>query len=501
MTLFSALAAILVLFDYAYRFSNVFIDNVVFNGFSFLLFILMIVNAVTMFILSALRMKHLNIYYKKGFRAVSIISFVYMIFSIALIIGQFIIGGDENLQLFSLMCLEAFPVWAAVTGILYLLIIVPNMSSAREKKFVSVVTTACLVFVTYISLFPITPYKFTSGPAVFDNGQEYSVVFSTNDKGTAYLSYEYNGKSVTIYDENNGRKYGDSRIHTISVPYEQLSGNTYTVGSTRVIDELSYGGRSGKTIVSEPIKFNDNLGDNINLLTISDWHTHLKLAKRSVSYLGEYNAILLLGDAAPGLMFPKEVETNIVEFAGDLSGGTMPILFARGNHETRGKEAVNLAGYLGMDKFYYMTSLGNYNFIVLDSGEDKEDSHPEYGGMVAYEQNRENMVDWLETLENADNKKTIAVSHSDEICIEKDLSDTAYKKLDSLNSSILLSGHHHSTEYKTDKEFPVLVDGGSNANGSGTFVASMVNLSQSGIDIKCVDSNGKVILTETAEWK
>ena len=41
---------------------------------------------------------------------------------------------------------------------------------------------------------------------VIDNGTEYAVVFATNDKGTGYVQYEYEGESYTVYDQNGGRK-------------------------------------------------------------------------------------------------------------------------------------------------------------------------------------------------------------------------------------------------------------------------------------------------------
>ncbi len=104
------------------------------------------------------------------------------------------------------------------------------------------------------------------------------------------------------YDENNGRKKADT-IHTVHVPYEQLSGNTYKVFSTHIIDELSYGGRSGKTIESEAVLFKDNLGEHFNILSVSDWHTHNEKAKKAVSCLEDYQAVILLGDCAPGMMF------------------------------------------------------------------------------------------------------------------------------------------------------------------------------------------------------
>lgn len=493
-------SAVAVLLNYSFRFGYIFIDNTLFNGFSLGLFVIAVLITALLTTVSVLKMKGSAQCDKKGFKALQAVSEVFaVVFSIVVLVN-FIVSGSESTSVALKLCGEILPFWLAIVGVTSALFIIPAISQKGLKKALSVIMTAVMLFAVYSALFPVTAYKFTSGPVVFDNGEEYAVVFSTSDNGTAYLEYDYLGETVRLYDEDNGRKKAGT-IHTITVPYEQLSGNTYKVFSTRVIDELSYGGRSGKTIESQSITFNDKFGDDINVLTVSDWHTHNKIAQKASSYLGDYNAVVLLGDCAPGMMFTQEVEDYLLSFASDLTLGEMPVLFARGNHETRGREAGNLSAYLGIDIFYYTAKLGNYNFVVLDSGEDKKDDHSEYGGMVVYEQNRKQMIDWLTSLENEDNAKTIALSHDKDICIEGDLSQTAHSKLDALNVSLLVSGHYHSAEFFDDSPYPVLVDGGINADGKGTYVASMLSINQDKIDIKSVNSDGDTIISETVYWR
>ena len=66
----------------------------------------------------------------------------------------------------------------------------------------------------------------------------------------------------------------------------------------------------------------------------------------------------MLGDAAPGLMFEDEIKDYIVEFGGALCKGEMPVVYIRGNHETRGEYAAKLPDYLGMDSFYFNAAFG-----------------------------------------------------------------------------------------------------------------------------------------------
>lgn len=498
--LFFFIAAVSILLDYSMRSGYVFIDKALFGGFCMTLFVLAVTNSALLVYLACCKMKSSEVCDRNIFKAFQVISKIYAGFYFVISVVKYAVSGAETNSAAVGFIKEMLPVWLAAVLILSALFIVANIRKSAVKKAVSVMMALVLAFGVYAAVFPVTPFDFTSAPVVFDNGEGYSVVFSTNDKATANITYRYQGEDIVRYDEDNGRK-NSSVIHTIKVPYQELSQNTYKVSATRVIDELGYGGLSGKTIESEEINFNDKFDDTINVLTVSDWHTHNDLAKQTISKIGAYDALVLLGDGAPGFNFQSEVVKYILSFASDLSRGEMPVLFARGNHETRGREAANLSSYLGMDKFYYSAKLGDYRFIVLDSGEDKEDSHIEYGSMVAYEQHRKNMVEWLGTQENPNHEKLIALSHSNEICIEEELSKTAHSRLDALNTSLLVSGHTHTNEFLETSPYPTLIDGGINADGNKTYIASKLTLSDEKIEIVCVSSSGGETIHKTVNWR
>ena len=500
---FTVLSAVGLLLSYSVRYGYVYVDNVIFENASLVFFIFSIFTTAYLFAMLYMKMKNQSCVNSKWMKFGAFLSELCGIFLIVYSFVTVIVDRGMSLSTLEALLAKAFPVWCAAVAGAFFIFIFPNLKNAKVRKAVSVVSVCALVFVTYASLFPVSPYSFTSGPVVFDDGKgAYSVVFSTNDKGTGYVDYIYNGKEIRAFDEKNGRKNGQSIIHTVKVPKEHLSGNTYKVGSTRVIDELSYGGRLGKTIESDVYAFNDAFGENINLLSVSDWHTFNKKAETAVKALQEdYQAVVLLGDCAPGLMSERDIAEYILAFGYSLTGGTIPVIYTRGNHETRGSEAIRLSDYLGLDSFYFTTALGPYDIIVLDSCEDKEDAHPEYGGMVDYKQYRTEMVDWLEKLQNHDDNRTVAFSHSREICIEEDLSESALNKLISLNASILISGHEHIYEFDRSGNIPTLVDGGLDANGTNTYVASLIKLSPDHIEIICADNEGNNVAHESTEWK
>ena len=380
----------------------------------------------------------------------------------------------------------------------------------KSRRTITAVILAVTLLIGIFNIFPVVPYKITSAPSVIDNGNEYSVVFSTNKYGTGYVEYSYNGKDYKLYDEMGGRLNTDSKIHSISVPYEHLRNNTYSVGSTEVFEQYSYGSHRGKTVNSEKytLKYNDS--ENQSFLVISDWHTELDDAYKAVSYVGEYDSVILLGDSSPGVDFEEEVVKNIIEFAGEVAKGTKPIIYARGNHETRGQYAGKILDSLGLNEFYYTTNIGPYSFIILDSGEDKEDSHPEYGGMNNYGQYRADMIEWMKTV-SLENEKVIAISHSWTLCdVEKELSTAGWNELDRVGTRLLLSGHYHDCRLlgstNAEDELSMLsahpnitgyIDGG---KINGGFVASKMTLSPDGFILEAYNNNGEKVFNQNFEW-
>jgi len=76
---------------------------------------------------------------------------------------------------------------------------------------------------------------------------------------------------------------------------------------------------------------------------------------------------------------------------------TLPMVFVRGNHETRGPMARRLADYFpGRNRrFYWSFDHGPAHFVVLDSGEDKPDDDKEYAGLVDFTPYRQEQAEWL----------------------------------------------------------------------------------------------------------
>ena len=504
------IATIAPMLSYAARPTWVFLNiTVKIEVFTYILLGLMIANAIVLGALTAIRAnKFEKLYSKKSYSVAlgisSVLTVIFLIASLSFSIGML---TGESAEVYTLYLTKSLEDAVLIALPLFLALFYPAFS-CKAKRVILALTVVLISVLGSGKLFPMNNYKITCDPSVLDTGKDYSIIFSTNDFGTGYVEYEYEGETYKVYDQEGGRLSSNSKIHSVSVPYEHLDNNSYKIGSVRVIEQFSYGSRTGQEVVSESYEFKPVSGDDITYLVISDWHTHLDRAHDAIEYIGDYDAVILLGDATPGVDFEEQVVTNIVEFSGSVSKGALPTLYVRGNHETRGEYAGEILDALGLDEFYYTADMGNYSFLVLDSGEDKDDAHPEYGGMTDYNTYRADMIEWLKGVETT-NEKVIVLSHSWRISdVEEELSVAGWNELDRLGARLMLSGHNHDCRlvgaegYEADflsayPDITAYLDGG---NMSGTYVASKMTLSEDTIYLEAYRNNGEKLFEHTIEW-
>ena len=418
------------------------------------------------------------------------------------------LAGRETNSAMLLYLKRDLPVLAIFAAAVFLLLVLPAL---RGKGRVLIGACFAVLFAAagLWQLLGLGSFHIVSDPLVLDTGSDYAVVFATNKIGTGCISYTYEGEAHTIYAQTDGRRVADRLIHAVRVPYAHLKNNSYTVGATRVTEEFSYGSRLGASVEAGPFTLRVNEGETQRWLVISDWHTYLKDAKAAISNLGAYDSVIMLGDPAPGLDFEAQAVENIVRFGGDLTGGEKPVLYVRGNHETRGAFADDLASCLGLDRFYYTASVGPYTFLALDSGEDKPDDHIEYGALDDYAAHRLEELDWLKQL-SVSNDKLIVLTHAWQFSEpEEDVSRAAWDAFSALGARFVLSGHTHTCRFldgKTPQEqteldaYPGIttyIDGG---HAGKTYIASLLTLTPQAVRFEAANNRGEQVLDETLPW-
>jgi acid phosphatase type 7 len=107
--------------------------------------------------------------------------------------------------------------------------------------------------------------------------------------------------------------------------------------------------------------------------------------------------VFLNGDMVDGVKDEPQLLRCVVDPCARSFAATIPLIYARGNHDTRGGFARHLLDYFPTDTGCYYRTLqhGPVAFLVLDSGEDKTDASPEYSGLVDFEPYMRRQVEWL----------------------------------------------------------------------------------------------------------
>ena len=184
--------------------------------------------------------------------------------------------------------------------------------------------------------------------------------------------------------------------------------------------------------------------------------------------------VVFNGDMTSFMGSIEDIEQQFMSRATKTFATDIPLVYVRGNHETRGpgfSEFLNLFP-TKTNTPYYIFRQGPAAFIVIDSGEDKPDSDIEYGGTAAYDAYREAMAKWLEQAIQSEEFRSapvkIALLH---IPFDKgtgwygnnELRRLLLPLLNKAGIDVMLSGHTHRYSYR-DKgycgnEFPILVNG------------------------------------------
>lgn len=189
----------------------------------------------------------------------------------------------------------------------------------------------------------------------------------------------------TFYDESNGILRSKTPVHRAVVPMEALdAAGRYTLRLRQVLERRPYYPPMGDTIQLEyefrPLKKRED----IHIYQLADMHGMIEPAARAARFFGDSLDLLVLnGDMANSSASPEDI-CAVYRVAALVTGGQIPCVFSRGNHDTRGACAENLADYVPTDRgnSYYDFQLGCVYGLALDCGEDKDDDNASYNGTI-----------------------------------------------------------------------------------------------------------------------
>ena len=238
---------------------------------------------------------------------------------------------------------------------------------------------------------------FVCHPTVCPVGSDYRIIVPTNCKMA--LSAVVDGEEY--FNHSNGIVLTSCRIQQITVPGERLNkAKQYTLRVRKVVKRMPYCSLTRRPVeITYPFRPVEKT-EGLRIYQIADSHG---LVAEPVGAAGRFGAdldlLVLNGDIADSSESIEKITTTY-QIASAVTGGEIPCVISRGNHDLRGSAAEHLAEYMpGQNgRSYYSFRVGCLWGLVVDCGEDKPDDHREYGHMVCCHAFRREETDYIKQI-------------------------------------------------------------------------------------------------------
>lgn len=284
----------------------------------------------------------------------------------------------------------------------------------------------------------------------------------------------------------------------------------YRVVSQEITLYRAYHKEFGDTIYSPFHSFRtlDEKAENFTVAIFNDLHKNYRLFDKLSAQIKDANCDLVIfnGDCIDDAENEEAIVGTIDYYGRKYGSESIPSIYLRGNHETRGEYSVLLWDYLGRtggDRTYGSFTLGDTRFVLMDAGEDKPDTHPVYYDMNDFTGYRMEQAAFL-TREIASKpfkkaSKRVLIHHipiygqtdSYNPCLE-----IWGPVMDKARFDICLNAHTHRYNHLSKGEagnpFPVVVGGG---NGEETATFALLQKRGKALTLTVYDTAGNVKIT------
>ncbi len=366
---------------------------------------------------------------------------------------------------------------------------------------------------------PALPQEtFATYPVVYAVGDEYQILVPVNKETLMWC--EVNGKEY--FDDSCGILRSETTTHRMTVPMKELdAARHYTIRYREVEERLPYFSKTGE-VRELGFDFRPVSGDTVHIYHIADAHNRVEAPVAAAGYLaGELDLLILNGDTPEDGGDIRNFAT-IHAIAGQITKGEIPAVFSRGNHDMRGVHAEKLAEHTPTSNgnSYFTFRVGPVWGIVLDCGEDKADTSPEYGNTIACHAFRQRETEFLKrVIADADREYLapgvqyrLVISHVpfSEVApapfdIEQDIYAEWCRLLrEQVRPQLMLSGHMHDLYVTRPGEArdhlgqpcPVVV-GSLPGKDMAHYTGTAVTLAPKAIDIRFTDQDRHITAQDT----
>ena len=310
----------------------------------------------------------------------------------------------------------------------------------------------------------------------------------------------------TAVNSSHGLVEANTINHKIVI-HDLESGNAYRyrVVSKEIVQFQPYEVLYGSTVVSDIFTFKtlNPLQESVSFYVVNDIHedaTRLESQIQSVSW-DSIDMVFLNGDTISHFEDTKQIFEGFLDTCVNVFAKDIPFILVRGNHETRGALARHLMDFVSPKdgRFYNSFTHGPAHFIVLDTGEDKPDSHPVYAGLADFDRYRDLQAEWLKV--NAKSGQFLDASFQIVICHIPPFTGregrirhaVEYIKsswdpiFDDTGIDLLICGHTHRyaiLQADEDHHYPIVI------GGQDTIIK--VNVNQDKLTVTALESDGQI---------
>jgi acid phosphatase type 7 len=230
-----------------------------------------------------------------------------------------------------------------------------------------------------------------------------TIVWYTNKRCLSWVEY---GEGRALDKKAVGAHHGlldaDNTRHAVQID-GLAAGATYQYRavSKEIVSFKPYRVVFGESVASRMFSFQtcNPRKEKFSFCVVADIHEDAKRLDKMLQKIDwpGVDFVFLDGDMVNYVERESQIFGGWLDVCTSRFATRTPFVYVRGNHEARGRLARRLLDVAPVPerRFYYSFDHGGVHFIVLDSGEDKEDAHQEYGGLTAFEPYRREQAQWL----------------------------------------------------------------------------------------------------------
>ena len=323
--------------------------------------------------------------------------------------------------------------------------------------------------------------KVLASPPVLQNpaADAMTIAFAVDTLSTSWVEYGPTPAfGLRAQDTHHGLLSLHHRLHRIRI--ENLKPGTkyhYRIAACPIDFKGPYKISRGAAVFSEPSTFttlDEGRLASTSFAIINDTHENADTLKGLAPLLAAVDADLLFwnGDIFNDVRSDDQVVGQVLRFGADVPyASSRPLCFVSGNHDVRGIHARWLGQFLDVPsgRRYYTLRRGPVGLLILDTGEDKPDTHAVYAGLNDFARYRDEQKRWLETAVKAKEFRTapfrVAILH---IPLwgngaSEDSRNKWHSLLEQAGVQVVINGHIHAFSHTPpgkDHKYAQLIGGG-----------------------------------------